>query len=198
MKKILLLDDNKSLREAIADNIKSYKVIPVSDKNEGIDTIDKQQIDFIAVDWDLGGNETGDMLYDMLFSHGKSIPGILFTSKDLSKKSINYLKSRGFSKIVDKIDPEEEAVSDLIEKAANDILADCRARAFHVRQKVLGTGNGNMVLKFQEVGKTIAEWIEEMENCKIREEDEPHLRELIIEHCLAFRKRQDDYGFDQI
>jgi len=83
MKKILLLDDNKSLRDAIASNIETFEVIPIGDKKEGIDIIDKQKIDFIAVDWDLGGDETGDMLYDMLLPHGKSIPGILFTSSNL-------------------------------------------------------------------------------------------------------------------
>jgi len=198
MKTILLLDDNKTLREATAGNIDTYNVIPVGDKDEGISVIDKQQIDFIAVDWDLGGDETGDMLYDLLFPHGKSIPGILFTSKDLSTKSIDSLKSKGFAKIVDKIDPEEDALSDLIEKAANEILSDCVARAFHVRQIVFGIGNGDNVLKFQDEGKTIDEWIAEMENCKINEEDEPSLRELIIKHCQAYRKRKDDYGFDQI
>lgn len=198
MKKILLLDDNKSLRDAIASNIETYEIIPVGDKKEGIDIIVKQKIDFIAVDWDLGGDETGDMLYDMLFPHGKSIPGILFTSKDLSKKSIDYLKSRGFSRIISKIDPEADAVSDLIEKAANEILADCKERAFHVKQKVLFSGNDNMVIKFRVVGKTIDEWIKEMENCKISVEEEIELKELIVKHCLAFRKRRDDYGFEQI
>lgn len=197
MKKILLLDDNKSLREAIASNIDTYKVIPIATKEEGIAIIKEQQIDFVAVDWDLGG-DTGDMLYDLLFPHGKSIPGIIFTSKDLSEKSITYLKSRGFSKIIPKIDPEGDTVSDLIEKAADDILNDCIQRVFHTKQKVLTIGNGNRLLKFQNVGKTIAEWIEQMENCKIPLDEEIMLKELIIDHCLASRIRIDDYTFEQI
>lgn len=197
MKKILLLDDNKSLREAIAGNMETYKVIPIGSKEEGIKIIDSERIDFVAVDWDLGG-DTGDMLYDLLFPHGKSIPGIMFTSKDLSEKSIKSLKSKGFSRIISKIDPEEDAVSDLIEKAADEILNDCIQRTFHIKQKVGITGNGEMVLKFNEVGKTIGEWIDEMENCRIGEEEEINLKELIIRHCLAHRKRQDDYGFEQI
>lgn len=197
MKTILLLDDNETLRESIAGNITTYRVIPIGDKEAGIKIIEEETIDFIAVDWDLGGEETGDLLYDMLFPHGKSIPGILFTSKDLSSKSIVSLKSKGFSGVISKIHPDVE-VSSLIEQEATTILGDCKKRAFHVKQKVSFIGNGNMVIKFQNVGKTIEEWVEEMENWKMQERDEVVLKELIIKHCLASRIRHDDYRFEQL
>lgn len=186
MTTILILDDNQSLLARLSKNITKFNVITATTIEKALETLKTQDVSFIAVDYDLGNAKTGDMLYDLLFKSGKSIPAIVFSSNDLSDPSQSYLIKQGFSKILSKVDEEVESVSDLIEKAAQEILNDCKARCWQVEKKTEYMKVGNHPIPFDRQVKTIDEWIKLMRECKFSLEQEKELRNLIAEHCKIY------------
>lgn len=188
MKKILVLDDNEKLLRRVKENITKFEVIPVSTIEEAIEKLKSENISFIAVDYDLGGNKTGDILYELLFQSGKSIPAMVFSGKDLSEGTKKFLDEKGFSKIISKADVEDSP-SKLLEKSAEQILKDCRARIYQIQKKVKIIGNGGNPLKIGDEVKTIGEWIESVAGCNHSEGEEEQIKALIVQNCLAHVKR---------
>jgi len=193
-KKILILDDNEKLLGRLETNITKFEVIPSQDLDDAINKLKTHDIAFIAVDYDLGSEKTGDILYEMLFESGKSIPAMVFSGKDLSAGTQRYLDKKGFSKIISKVD-EKGTVSELIEESAEKILEDCKARVYHVQKKVEFIGNGDHPLQYNNNVKTIDEWIESMAKCNHSDDEEKELKELIIKHCLAILRRKSNPEF---
>jgi len=190
---ILILDDNEVLLKRLSKNISEYTVIASKTIEEAFDALKREDVSFIAVDYDLGHSKTGDILYDLLFKSGKTIPAIVFSGKELTDESQVYLKQKGFSKILSKVDDEEESLSDLIVKAAKEILDSCIERTFHVEMKSKILGVGNHPIAFGKYVKTIDEWIEALKNCEIQKEQEKDLKERIIEHCNIYDTHQGMY-----
>ena len=196
-KKILILDDNEKLLKRLKENISEFEVIDCQEIEDAAEKLMSEKVSFIAVDYDLGNDRTGDILYELLFQSGKSIPAMVFSGKELSEGTKKFLDSKGFSKILSKIDTQGTP-SELIEKAANEILQDCQARIYQIRKKVGMIGNGELPLQYGQRVMTINEWIESIGNCEPSPDDEDELKRLIIENCLAIIKRQSDHDFDDI
>ncbi len=196
MKKILVLDDNEKLLLRVKENITKFEVIPANTIDAAIEKLKSEKISFIAVDYDLGQDKTGDILYDLLFESGKSIPAMVFSGKDLSEGTKKYLEDKGFSKIISKADVEGSP-SKLLEKAAEQILKDCRSRIYQVQKKVEVIGNGGNPLKIGDEVKTIREWIESVAKCNHSEEEEEQIKDLIIQNCLALVKRSGNPEFSK-
>lgn len=192
--KILVLDDNEKLLTRLTENITEFEVVTSRNIDEALRILKTQVISFIAVDYDLGNDKTGDMLYVLLFRSGKSIPAIVFSANDLSEGTKKYLDGKGFSKVLSKID-EQGILSDLLVQAAKEILANCAARVYQVRKAIEAINVGDSPLLFNNQVKTIYEWIKQLEECKHSEIEEKQLKELIVKHCLAIRKREDGYVF---
>lgn len=190
---ILILDDNAALLKRLSENISDFDVLTSQTIEDAIAILKTTDISFIAVDYDLGNAKTGDILYDLLFEGGKTVPAIVFSGKELSDDSISYLQKKGFSKILSKVDDQEESISVLITKAAKDIMGNCKERAFHVEMKVSALGVGDHPIAFGIHVKIIDEWIEDLKNCEIQEDQENALKELIIEHCNIYDIRQGMY-----
>ena len=144
-------------------------------------------VSFIAVDYDLGGGDTGDTLSDLLFENKKSVPSIVFSGKDLSSGTKRFLEDKGFTKILSKVDGT--IGSDLIEDTVNEILTDCYKRNYDIRMKSRLADNGKYPLEFNDSFKTIDEWIELLSKCEYAEH-EHEIRRLIIDHCHAIVKRK--------
>lgn len=192
-KKILILDDNETLLVRLQENITKFEVVTSSDLDDAIEKLKTQDILFIAVDYDLGNDKTGDILSDLLFKSGKSVPAMVFSGKDLSEGTKKFLDDKGFSKIISKVE-DQGTVSELIEQSAEEILESCASRVYDVRKRVEMVGNGHYPLKFGEEFKTISEWINELAKCNYAK-SEKELKELIIAHCLALLKRQGNPEF---
>jgi response regulator RpfG family c-di-GMP phosphodiesterase len=190
---ILILDDNAALLKRLSENISGFNVFTAQTIDAAKDILKVEDISIIAVDYDLGHAKTGDMLSDILFESGKSIPSMLFSGKDLSSGTQKFLDKKGFSKIISKVDADG-TVSELIEESAKQILSDCTKRVYDVKKRVEMIGNGEYPLKFGDEVKTIQEWIETLANCEC-ENNEKQIKELIIAHCLALVKRKSNPDF---
>lgn len=194
-KKILILDNNERLVLLLKETITKYDVIPAFDLTEATEKINEHVISFIAVDYDLGEGNTGDLLSNLILANKKSLPSIVFSGKDLSDGIKKSLKDKGFLEILSKVDGT--IGSDLIEKTVDQILSNCEQRNYDIKIRSSMVDNGDYPLEFQGIFKTIDEWIQALSNCEYSEH-ENIIRQLIIDHCAAIFNRKLSRDFSEM
>lgn len=198
MKKMLILDNDKSLLEKLKINIRKFDVVPTTCLEEAILLLMEDGISFIVADIKLNHGERGYQIFDKLFFKGKSVPGIVITAYELSDAEEEYLRKIGVEKLA-KVG-EKGLISARIENAAELILNDRKSRFSLVIKKIEEHELGNSNMEFNGITETIQKYINEVFAGDYSIEEEEIIKDSMVKVCNTLIKRgsENDYGFPQI
>ena len=190
--KMLILDDNEDLLRALQVTIQKYEVLTATTLDEAADLARAVDVSFLVADIRLREGKSGHHIFELLFSRGKVVPGIVITAFEIGHDTRSELLYIGVSKVVKKAG---SGLGREIGAAADAILADHRKRLAQLTTKVENLEIGNAVLSHHGEKKSIKDWLECIfaGNCSLAEENA--LKDLMVQACNRTSRPDGDSGY---
>lgn len=189
---MLILDDNEDLLRALRVTIQKYEVLTATTLDEAADLARAVDVSFLVADIRLREGKSGHHIFELLFSRGKVVPGIVITAFEIGQDTRSELLYIGVSKVVKK---GGFGLGREIGAAADAILADHRKRMAQLTTKVENLEIGNAALPHHGEKKSIKDWLEYIfaGNCSLAEENE--LKDLMVQACNRASRPDADSGY---
>jgi len=199
-KKMLILDNEQPLLETLQINIREFEVIKATTIEEAISIISNGGISFIVADIKLNNKKQGYEVFDRLFYNGRSVPGIVMTSYELSGDEEEYLKKIGVTKLQKIEEGDKRKLSTRIEETAREILNDRHKRLELVTHKVTEYRLGDKEMTALGRTQPIKYFLQEIFDGKYTLGQEEVIRDAMVKACsiMINKKDDNDYGFPRI
>jgi len=179
---MLIVEDDPSLLRILKMSITKFEVVGTTTVQIAIKELLKGEIDFIVADIKLAKGMKGYDVFRKLFFKGKSVPGIVFTAYEVSKKTRDILDEIGIEEIVPKTGKREKLYIRL-ESAALKILKDRKKRFYPITKQIKSLRLENESLSYNGTTKMLKEWLRDVFKKKFTYDEENKLKDRMAGVC---------------